>query len=578
MTKVVSEKDRELILESCNFEIGEVSYLDKDCATFLEKIKKGFNRKYKVFVWNFSGKLELERYAKRFQTMIQNNPVFRTIYMYQNFELPIKVVAQKSKLQFPVTDLRKFTVERQKLVLRSAAAAQSRRLYDPQVDYPIKISAYITSDSRMKIILSLYPVPGFPFATRGIRDTLFSDLAFDEKYSVVDQETISTINEAVVKKCKEYWEETLYPVESGLMVPGISTERGGASILSTVHFTLKDTVSFGVANYVQKNNIKFETLFTECWGEMFGSLNTQTQPVIAVKKHGENLQILPVKVDRKLPNKERWENIEKQIEDFRKYSGCSFDDLCNAASIKALESFYALFEYQFDDEENMLSYAEESIAPIINIRVAKSDNLFEITYSYDAENVLLTAVERLHEAFCAVLESTITGIRFEGDKWKDRLLNASDEAMRNEETNLFKRTFFDGGVKISKETELDIETIIDNARLISYVQEDAILESGIAKGYVGIIVSGAVEERYINSQNMVRTIALYQDGTLLNLESISSKKLSPFSYYAIEDVKVLWILTSDLKMFMNLYPDAWANVLDKTITNVNGMKKLWGLE
>ena len=25
---------------------------------------------------------------------------------------------------------------------------------------------------------------------------------------------------------------------------------------------------------------------------------------------------------------------------------------------------------------------------------------------------------------------------------------------------------------------------------------------------------------------------------------------------------------------MNLYPDAWANVLDKTITNVNGMKKL----
>ena len=468
MTKVVSEKDRNLVLESCGFEVGEVSYLDEDCSNFLEQIKKGFNRNYKVFIWNFSGKLELERYANRFKTMVQDNSVFRTVYLYQNFEIPIRVVAQKTKLQFPVTDLRKFTVERQKLVLRSAAAAQSRRLYDPQVDYPIKISAYITSDSRMKIILCLYPVPGLPFATRGIRNVLFSDLTFDEKYSVVDEETISTINDAVVKKCKAYWKETLCPVESGLMVPGVSPQRNSTSILSTVKFTLKDTVSFEVENYAQKQNLKLETLLTECWGELLGSLNTQTQPVVAVKKHGENLQVLPIKIDRKISNKERWEIIEKQIDEFGKYSGCSFDDLCNAASIKPLESFYVLFEYQFDDEENMLSYAEESIAPIINIRVAKNDNLFEITYSYDAETVLLTAVERLHEAFCAVLESTITGIRFEWDKWKYRLLNASDDAMRKEEENLFRRTFFNGSDNLGKEADLDIEAIISRLQMAAW--------------------------------------------------------------------------------------------------------------
>ena len=124
---MLSKEDEKQVLESCNFATSGMSYLDEDETTFLDAIKKGFKRKYKVFVWNFSGSLELERYVNRYKTMIQNSPVFRSIYLYQNVTRPVKVIVENPKVQFPITDLRKFTADRQKMVLRNAAAAFTRR-------------------------------------------------------------------------------------------------------------------------------------------------------------------------------------------------------------------------------------------------------------------------------------------------------------------------------------------------------------------------------------------------------------------------------------------------------------------
>lgn len=576
---VLSKEDEKQVLESCNFETSGMSYLDEDETTFLDAIKKGFNRKYKVFVWNFSGQLELERYVNRYRTMIQNSPVFRSIYLYQNVTRPVKVVSENPKVQFPITDLRKFTVDRQKTVLRNAAAALTRRLYDPQVDFPIRISAYITSDSRMKVMLCLYPVPGFPFATRGIRNALFDGLDFDEKFSIVDENTINSINDAVVKACKTYWKETLYPVEKGLVVPGIAVSKNGGGILSTINYTLSETLTFGINNFTEKANIKAEYLFVECWGELLGTLNTQSNPVLAIKKHGVSLQLLPVKVDRREHRNERWKSIDTQITNFKKYSECTFNDLCEAASIDASECFCSVFEYQLEYDDYMFSYAEEDIVPMISIRVIKEGQTFSLSYSYDGNATLLTAIERLHNAYCDVLQSTVSGLRLDENKWRDIISStSSDDEMRNEVVALFKRTFFRNPAAISSDASMDMEAIIEKTRIVSYAQEDVIIESGTAKNYVGIIVSGSVEERYINSKNMVRTISVCMDGQLLNLEGLTAASLPTFSYCAIEDTVVLWVPSQDLKVFMDIYPECWANTLNKVLKSANRMKKLWGLE
>lgn len=576
---MLSKEDEKQVLESCNFATSGMSYLDEDETTFLDAIKKGFNRKYKVFVWNFSGQLELERYVNRYKTMIQNSPVFRSIYLYQNVTRPVKVIVENPKVQFPITDLRKFTVDRQKVVLRNSAAALTRRLYDPQVDYPIKISAYITSDSRMKVMLCLYSVPGFPFATRGIRNALFDGLDFDEKFSIVDENTISSINEAVVKVCKAYWKENLYPVEKGLKVPGIAVSKNGGGILSTINYTLSETLTFGINNFTEKANIKAEYLFTECWGELLGTLNAQSSPVLLTKKHGASLQLLPVRVDRRENRSDRWKSVESQISNFKKYSECSFRDLCDAATIDVSESFYSVFEYQLEEDDYMFSYADEDIAPTISIKVIKDDQNFVLSYSYDGNATLLTAVERLHTAYCDILQCTASGLRPDENKWRDIVSStSSDDEMRNEVVSLFKRMFFKNQVGISSDASMDIEAIIEKTRIVSYAQEDVIVESGAAKNYVGIIVSGSVEERYINSKNMVRTISICMDGQLLNLEGLTAASLPTFSYCAIEDTVVLWVPSQDLKVFMDIYPECWANTLDKVLKSANRMKKLWGLE
>lgn len=227
----------------------------------------------------------------------------------------------------------------------------------------------------------------------------------------------------------------------------------------------------------------------------------------------------------------------------------------------------------------MFSYADEDIAPTISIRVIKDEQNYVLSYSYDANATLLTAVERLHAAYCDVLQCTASDLRPDENKWKGIISStSSDDEMRNEVVSLFKRTFFRNQLGISRDACMDIEAIIKKTRIVSYAQEDVILESGTAKNYVGIIVSGNVEERYINSKNMVRTISVCMDGQLLNLEGLSAVSLPMFSYCAIEDTVVLWVPSQDLKVFMDIYPECWVNTLNKVLKSANRMKKLWGLE
>jgi len=573
----ILEQDENQVKKTCHYEISQMTYLDEDKSNFLSAIKKGFGRNYKVYVWNFSGKIELSRYINRFNTMIKKAEAFRTVYVYQNVSKPIGVVCENVTIQFPVTDLRKHTVEKQKLVLRSAAAAMTRRLYDPQKDFPIKIMAYITSDSRIKVIMGLYPVPGFPYATRGIRHEIFDGLDFDEKFTVADGQTINSINEAVVKACKTYWGQTLSPIEKGLLVPGIEEKRNADCILSTVNHTFKDIIAYSIQQYAKDQNITLETLFTECWGELLGLYNGHQKPVLIIKKHGEMLQLCPVKIDRSIRRKERWENIQTQLSNFKKYSSCSFRDICVETTADPLKCFYAVFEIQLEDEDAVYSYAEDNIAPVINIKISRTGESYTLTYSYDAGTVLLESIEKLHNVFCEVVEDTVCGRKLSTEKWKDIFCVHDDSATRIKTSDEIIKTLFVNKELMSEEALADLDELTGKTRLVSYVQEDAILESDNVNNHVGIILSGNVEERYVSFDNMVKTISILKKGDIVNLEGITSR-LSPFSYYAVEDVVVLWIYADELKKYMNLYPQCWSVLLDKMLVKANKMKKLWGLE
>ncbi|MDO4188168.1 MAG: hypothetical protein Q4D29_04185 [Lachnospiraceae bacterium] len=562
--------------------------LTEDERNLIGDIRAGINKKYKMFCWSMRGPVTLQANNKRYAELINKYEVFRRRYLYKSVKRPLcAILEQQEQTSFSVLDLRKESLERKKECIKNIAVAEARDVFNPEESAPLKIRVLVMEEDRIVIIMKAYMYVNLPMSPFDIRRFIFYNMRMDSDsvYSI-DEEKIEYENMEITNKCFDYWRKTLKDVEKPVLIPFSNNDVVEESVFYTVRKTIDPELCKKIYRYIDKKECKLEYAFLHEYGHIFGEASDTKLPLLAVRKSGSFMQIMPCKVDLNKKVSESYEELLVQDTLFYKYNQCGFDDAMNAAGISVLKFFNIMIEFVEEDEDdnrvlNILksinSGSVSEIAPRLEILVTYSRDGIQIKYSYDAQSVNEHTVDAIHDLFEKALEERITAK--DGFSWKEYVTDYKTREEQIQKLTIAQKSLYikEAEFLMSDDPE-DFIKLSTKGTYGNYIAEDIALEQGKIINKVGIIISGHLEEREKDIDGILKTLSVYKAGYIVGLESVASIDRSPFEYVAADDARVLWLDADVLKEILQKYPMSYEALMRRVVLDTHRVKKLWALD
>ena len=122
--------------------VTDICFLSEQEAELIEEVKAGRKCSYKQVAFRLVGNIHIEEIMKRYARNIWEEPAFRSVYLYEGLETPVKVVCETREKTFPIRDIREISKEKQDALIKSVMAAEMRYQYDMESDFIFRIQGY----------------------------------------------------------------------------------------------------------------------------------------------------------------------------------------------------------------------------------------------------------------------------------------------------------------------------------------------------------------------------------------------------------------------------------------------------
>lgn len=561
--------------------------LSLDESKILDEIKSGFSRKYRLFGWVMSGKVEIKAYNERFNQLLSRHEMLRRRYLYKDIDVPMSVVTKYKNETIPAMDISNEPSENQQKIIKNIASAEMRGLYNPEEDPLIKIRIIIISDTKVMVLMKAYMNMGLPISPFDIRRLIFFNLKIDSSTELeINEANIEKNNEELEKNCLGYWRNELIDVKRPVKIPFEKKERGSRSEIFTIQRDFDSELVEKITSYAKKNEGTAEHVLLKQFGCILGEYSGTNNPMLAVRSNNKYMPIFPCRINTTLDIKDSIQDINRQAVGYSKHCQCSFIKIMSSISLSPRVYFDVAFEFINENEQNerdskylddFYDAKDENISPRLEIVITYSEKEINLKYMYDSSWLEEKTINFLHDSLIKLLDEEIN--KADTFSWQKYIEECkSDEEKMQKLAVAQKALYIKQGDFIYSDDPDEVIDLSTNSTYGNYIVEDIICEAGKSLRYVGILVEGHVEERMTDLEGYLKTVSVYKSGYVLGLECLIDVENNQFEYVAADNVKILWLPGELVRKAIRGNDKSYESLLKKTLKETNRLKKLWVLD
>lgn len=583
----LSDADLYQIRMICSRNIEHIERMTKENYSTLAKVLRDGNCKYHQLVWKVNGVFKPLSLIKGYNDLLKDYPVLRTNYIVDKISTDVLVTYEPTDSTFPIIDISRLDLNEQAHRIVSIAAAESRREYDPEKSSILRIQVLIMSDEQLAVIVSFMPQFTLQIDRGLLMRYIFKNMVIEkDRYSLFST-TANSINNALRKKNREFWNNQLKNIGKELLVPGekkISHKRNiklNNSIYKKIDSELYEKLSI----YCEQNNIQKKTFILYIWGIILGGFNNENKISMALVGNQFEPELYPIFINRTDSQELTLHKIDKQWGNAKEYGYLEEEDNEKVFTSDIYSHFHIQHHFidvseMIDNGEIMLLAGNASngrIGLTVNYDIFKNE--CRMNYIYYSDCFMENAVEQLHALFMHFLKNALAGSSeiFDKNKFisdnetedeRRRKISVVQRAISIKDTHLFELCSTKELIDISE------KSIQQNC-----VVDDEILSVGTSTDYVGIVAEGAIEESIMDKGGCAKSMRILSKGSIFGIEALFEDNTATNTYIvATENATIVWLSRDELIKQLNKKPDMWRGFLEKEHRITSKLQRIWSLE
>lgn len=569
--------------------VTDIDYLDEKEKFRLTDIIKNRKLNYKQAVWRMVGDIDGKKIMENYEKFMRNNEMFRTVYLYKGLEEPVKVIYENREKTFPIHDIRNLNYAKQNFLIKNILAAEARREYNVESDVPLRLQGFLIGPGEMLVVISIYANLPFPMGMREILHQIFEGMRSDNSnVPVADEKTLRQMNEQLRQKSLEYWKNLLTPLAKSLTIPGES--KGSVDQLAQPKLVLYQEIGEDLTTlmteFCKNNKITVKALILYAWADLLGRYHNEENPVVAVMQKEERMNVIPVRISRNKKNHERMKEIDAQITQSEKNSGCTISDIEEAVGICFDQYFRMVHHFEEFEELDDLEAGNGEIKDINGIQPEDTSiNLF-INYQMLDKNMILTytskggifelMLDNLHEIFMDELSTLLLPDSAKFDKKTFIKVDDSDEEKLRKIRIAQIALYLKNAGIFDSITVDEIMKLAEYCKLKAYLSGDMVVTEKSKMSKLYIIGEGKMEESRMAADGMVKSLRIAKEGSIFGVESLFPGGEAHTTYTVVSpQVKVVEIDNAILTEALRRKPEGWIALLEKEHDQKCRLQRLW---
>lgn len=540
---------------------------------------------YKQNIWKVVGNINTVSIMRGFNKMISENPIFRTNYVLDLFDCGLEITYESADaVSFPITDISKLDGKTMMCKIASFAAAEARRVYNPQKNPVIRIQGFIISDNSMAVIVSYIPELCRSISRESIGRYLFAQLKFVDGVFKSIRNSVEHLNDEIRSQNIAYWKGEVSECDKELKIPGESEEEWNTNGLGSSYKKINENLVNRVIEFARENNVSVKTVYAYVWMKILASFNSESYPSIAIVGNYGEPSVYPVWVNTGLNIRNVLNTVENKMNNASKYG---FMDNKDSAGIFN-NDFYRRFHMQlyfFDmdkiyEKDNWLfvnnEYFNNGIELTVRINYSRSGAFFN--YIYSNKRFSNSGIEALNRSFENYLQSMCDDevINFNTDDFVDTV--KTEEEYQKE---LFER-------KVACLNDIDLFKCCDASEIFeivnrSFIQnvtvDEELIREGEVADYIGIVVEGKIEESASDGNGLGRSLRILSKNAVFGIETLLEDNFYKRTYtVASPEAVLVWVPKNVIEEVMKKEPEIWKNILALVYERLWKMERIWMME
>lgn len=575
----ISEDEIKIIKSRLKQGIQKIEYIDEN--SFISDIYR--NLSCKILTWKLTGSIDTKEIMASYTKFIKSNDVYHSVYLCNEKAAVVKVVYGAENMTFPVQDFRTVKKERIPLLLQGIVAAEKRRIFRIEVDYPLNLKGFITSDDEMIVVVSIYPYFMYPVGVREMMLRIFENMKLENiNTGDIDENILKKMYDQLQEKTLEYWHNELSDSGKMLMIPGEKFKNqetsGTGAGYAAIKKEIPDNLMEEIGNFAQKKRITLKTILIYAWAKLLGRYNSERTPMLLIADILDSLDMVPVKVDLEMAKNDELPELEKRLKDVKRYVNCTRESIEKETNVIFKRQFRLIQDFSDMDSSDTEKKVNENTE--INLSIFYNIENRKISMRYVSKSGFYELIlENLHDMFLDVLTDVVKEDSGHFDKStfiKDD--DTNEQKLRKIRLAQIALYLKNSGIFSSLSVD-DIMKLSEYCTLLSYLQDDEICKECTRENMIYIIGDGKVEESRMNCEGMVNSIRIAKPGNIFGIESLFDGKTYQSTYTVVSgQAKIVGIDGDILKETLRRKPDGWIALLEMENEQKCKAQHLWMMD
>lgn len=562
-----------------------IEYLTPQEEELLAEVRAGRKRNYKQFVFRLSGVIDGERIMQNYRSLMQEE-VFRTLYLYEGLERPVRIVCRDGESIFPIYNVQSLERDRQTLLIKNVLAAEMRREYHIEKDQVFRIQGYLMAKDEMLVVISLYPFVPYPLGIRGMLYKIFDQMKTQSSdVPGIDEAAVKKMNEELKAKSLAYWKKIMLPSGKALTIPGESRGQETAQ-RAFLHKELSEELVEQLTKFCREKNISVKAAFLAVWGSLMGKYHDEKHPLVLAAMNGEKMNLFPIRIFREEKGLQNLSVIDTQLNGALSYSSCSVEDVEAQTGIVFADFFRMAHSFVEFNELDALESGSGDLSAVngigpedIDVNLVVSYHLFEknISMHYLSKSGIMEIIlDNLHELFLEELRHILSGDGAGFDK-KSFIRMSDTDAEKLQKIRLAQIGLYlkESGLVESLTVE-EIMKLSGYCRLTTWLSNDRVVSEHSMLSSLYIVGEGMLEESRTEKDGIVKSLRIVKKGCIFGIESLFSKPEAKTTYtVASSQAQVVEIDQHILKEIFRRKPEGWITLLEREAEQKARLQRLW---
>jgi len=540
---------------------------------------------YHQTIWKLTGKINTATIMRGYKKMVAENVIFRTNYVLDLFGSGLAVTYEVNEnCNFPITDISESDSQTTIRKIASVAAAEARRTYNPQKSPAIRLQGFIMDNNYFAVVVSFIPELCKNLTRENIGKYLFPMMKYTDGAFNTVSSSVGNLNDKISQQNVDYWKRELDEKGSELNVPGESMTGRNTPGIGSSYKKLNDNLFDKVCEFAKENKVSTKAVYIYAWMKMFASFNGQNEISLAMVGNYDEPSVYPVNANIDQNEKKLLNTIEEKLNNASKYGFMKDDDYSKIFNDLFFEHYHIQFYFldmdSIYEKDNWLfvnnDYFDNGIDLTVRVNYSHSGAFFN--YIYSNSKYINEGIDTLNKSYEDILKSMF----FDGSVSID--IEEFDKTVKTEEE--IRQEQFESKIRCLKDINLleccDSTEIADIAK-DSFIQhvtvDEELLREGEVADYVGIVVSGQIEESATDSKGLGRSLRILSKDAIFGGETLLEKNFYKRTYtVASSEAVIVWVPKATIESIMRKEPEVWKKILEIVYERLWKMESIWLME